>query len=75
MLSKVANGDISTFSMYFEELNILLSLENDSILICIEGLQDNNNAFGVLEKLSVSEGFFIKSVFNPTVNEAPKANN
>lgn len=75
MLSKVANGDISTFSMYFENLNILLSLDNDSILIYIEGLKDNNNAFEVIEKLSVSEGLFIKSVFDQTINEAPKSNN
>jgi len=52
-----------------------LSLYNDSILICAEGLKDDTNAFRVLEKLSASEGFFIKAVFDPTVNEAPKANN
>ena len=75
MFSKLANGHISTFSMYFETLDILLSLYNDSILICAEGLKDNNNAFRVLERLSVSEGFFIEAVFDPTVNETPKANN
>lgn len=72
MLFKIANGDISTFSIYFETLDILLSLDNDSILIYIEGLKDDNNAFGVLEKLSVSEGLFIKSVFDTTINDGPK---
>lgn len=75
MCSKLTNGHISTFSMYFETLDILLSLDNDSILICVQGLKDDNDAFRVLEKLSVSEGFFIKGVFDPTVNEGPKANN
>lgn len=75
MFSKLTNGDILTFSMYFETLDMLLSLDSDSILIYAEGLKDNNNAFKVLENLSVREGFFIKAVFDPTVNEAPKANN
>lgn len=72
MLLKVVDGDISTFSIYFENLNILLSLDNDSIVAYIEGLKDNNRAFKILEKLSINEGVFIKSIFDSTINDGLK---
>lgn len=54
------NNSIASLSIYFKNQDFLFYIDSDSLIACIQGLNSESEAYDILEKITISEGLFIK---------------